>query len=37
MRKLRNLKHILIVSLLSLTLIFGSIMIFSAEFSNAID
>lgn len=37
MKKLRNLKHILTISLLSLTLIFGSIMIFSAEFSSSIN
>jgi class 3 adenylate cyclase len=37
MKKLRNLKHIFAITLISLTLIFGSIMLFSAEFSNAIN
>ncbi len=37
MKKTRNLKHIFAITLISLTLIFGSIMLFSLEFSNAIN
>ncbi len=37
MKKLKNLKHIFAIALICLTLIFGSIMVFSLEFSNAIN
>jgi hypothetical protein len=37
MKALRHLKHILATSMLSLTILFGTIMMFSGEFSNAIN
>ena len=37
MRKLRNLKHIFAIFLLSLLFVFGSIMLFSRDFSNALN
>jgi hypothetical protein len=37
MKPLRHLKHILATSMLSLTILFGTIMMFSGEFSSAID
>ena len=37
MRKLRNLKHIFAIFLLSLLFVFGSIMLFSLEFQNALN
>lgn len=37
MKKLKNLKHIFAIIALSLTFLFGSIMIFSLEFQNAIN
>jgi class 3 adenylate cyclase/CHASE2 domain-containing sensor protein len=37
MKKLKHLQHILVTSMLSLTILFGSIMMFSGEFSNSIN
>jgi class 3 adenylate cyclase/CHASE2 domain-containing sensor protein len=36
-KKLKHLQHILVTSMLSLTILFGSIMMFSGEFSNSIN
>ena len=37
MKKLRNLKHIFAIFVLSLLFVFGSIMLFSRDFSNALN
>jgi CHASE2 domain-containing sensor protein len=37
MRKLQNLKHIFVIALLSLSILFGFFMLFSHEFTNSIN